>query len=112
MRFLLAVIDHEGNRGTPNEMAAIDVFNDSLERTGQLLMACGIAGPSTATVIDNRDGAGLVTSGPVNDVREYMSGFWLIEASDREQALALATLGSLACNRKVEVRALLTLDDE
>ena len=111
MRFLLAVIDHEGNLGSPDEMAAIDIFNDSLVSDGHWVMACGIASPSTATVIDNRDGAGLVTAGPVNDVHEYMSGFWVIEAIDRNQALSLATRGSLACNRKVEVRALLTLED-
>ena len=107
MRFLLAVFDHEGNLGTDDEMAAIDVFNDRLVENGHWISACGIAGPSTATVVDNRAGLGHVADGPVNETREYMSGFWLIEAADRAQAVALATAGSLACNRKVEVRELL-----
>jgi hypothetical protein len=48
-----------------------------------------------------------VTAGPVNDVVEYQSGFWLIKADSREAAEELAAEGSKACNRKVEVRALL-----
>jgi hypothetical protein len=107
MRYLLAVIDHEDNLGTDTEMAAIDVFNASLTDGGHLLLAVGVAGPSTAVTIDNRDGAMLESAGPVNDVIEYMSGFWLVDATDHEHALEMARRGSLACNRKVEVRALL-----
>ncbi|MBB5616808.1 hypothetical protein BJ959_000304 [Chryseoglobus frigidaquae] len=33
-----------------------------------------------------------------------MSGFWIIEAPDRDAALALAAEGSRACNRVVELR--------
>jgi hypothetical protein len=107
MRFLISVIDTETNSGTGNEMAAIDAFNEMLQEGGHWIFACGVAAPSTATTIDNRDGAGLVTVGPVNDVVEYQSGFWIIKADSRDQAEALAAEGSKACNRKVEVRALL-----
>ncbi len=107
MRFLISVIDTETNSGTGNEMAAIDAFNEMLQEGGHWIFACGVAAPNTATTIDNRDGAGLVTVGPVNDVVEYQSGFWIIKADSRDQAEALAAEGSKACNRKVEVRALL-----
>lgn len=107
MRFLIAVIDHEGNPGSPGEMEAIDVFNDFLREKSHWIMACGVAGPSTATVIDNRDGLGSMTDGPLHDVDEFMSGFWLIEASNLAEAKDLALAGSKACNRKVELRPLL-----
>ena len=58
-------------------------------------------------LIDNRAGAGILKDGPYIHNDEYQSGFWIINAADHEEALALATEGSLACNRKVEVRALL-----
>jgi hypothetical protein len=35
---------------------------------------------------------------------KYLADFWIIEASDLDVALKLATEGSTACNRKVEVR--------
>ena len=61
---------------TPDEDAAIDVFNDRLKTGGHWVFAGGLGAPSTATVIDNRGGQALVTE------------------------------GSKACNRKVEVRPL------
>jgi len=107
MRFLLSVIDSASRTGTTDEMAAIDIFNDKLQNNGHWIFACGIDGPTTATLIDNRDGAGAIKQGPyiVND--EYQSGFWIINAADHEEAVSLAIEGSKACNRKVEVRALL-----
>ena len=35
---------------------------------------------------------------------KYLADFWIIEAPDPDVALKLATAGSKACNRKVEVR--------
>ena len=106
MRFLLAVIDVDGNPGTGDEIAAIDEFNGGLETNGHLIMACGITSPREATTIDNRTSANIVADGPVNETLEHMSGFWLINAADKTEALALAAAGSKACNRKVELRAL------
>jgi len=106
MRFLIAVIDVDGNPGTGDEIAAIDEFNDRLEANGHFIMACGVTSPREATTIDNRAGANILTDGPVNETVEHMSGFWLINAADKTEALELAAAGSKACNRKVEVRAL------
>jgi hypothetical protein len=36
---------------------------------------------------------------------KYLADFWIIRASDLDVALKLATEGSKACNRKVEVRS-------
>jgi hypothetical protein len=106
MRFLIAVIDVDDNPGTGAEMGEIDEFNEGLVANGHFIMACGITSPREATTIDNRAGANIFVSGPVNDTVEHMSGFWLINAVDQSEALALAAAGSKACNRKVEVRAL------
>jgi len=106
MRFLIAVIDVDGNPGNGDEIAAIDEFNDGLVANGQFIMACGVTSPRDATTIDNRAGANIFTDGPVNQTVANMSGFWLINAADKTEALALAAAGSKACNRKVEVRAL------
>jgi hypothetical protein len=107
MRFLISVIDDNTNTATPGEMERIDAFNDRLRAEGHWILACGLADPSTATVIDNRDGRGEVSNGPFVESKEFQSGFWLIDAPDRDVALALANEGSQCCNRKVEVRAFL-----
>ena len=106
MRFLIAVIDDRSNSANSNEMAAIDEFNDHLSEKGQLIMACGIEDPSSASVLDNRANAGQATDGPLNQTKEFMAGFWIISAESEAEAKELAAWGSKACNRKVELRKL------
>jgi hypothetical protein len=107
MQYLVSVIDDKTNSGTPAEMAAVDVFNDRLQADGQWVFAGGLNAPSTATVVDNRDGAAMFTDGPFVESKEHIAGFWIIEVPDLDVALKLAAEGSKACNRKVEVRPLL-----
>ena len=107
MQYLISVIDDRTNSGTPDEQAAIDVFNDRLQAEGYWVFAGGLNAPSTATVIDNRDGAAMLSDGPFVETKEHLAGFWIIEAPDLDVALKLATEGSRACNRKIEVRPFL-----
>jgi hypothetical protein len=107
MRFFLSVIDAASGTATGDEMAAIDAFNDGLRANGHWVMACGVDSPQNATTVDNRSGAGIVTDGPFVNTTEYVAGFWIIDAPDRDAALELASAGSLACNRKVELRPFL-----
>ena len=107
MQYLVSVIfDHDG-LATPDEDAAIDVFNDRLQAEGHWVFAGGLAAPSSATVIDNRSGEAMFTDGPFLESKEYLAGFSIMEAPDLDAALKLATEGSKHCNRKVEVRPLL-----
>lgn len=107
MRFLIAVIDQEGGPATGNEMQAIDAFNEQLQQNGQWILACGIAGPSKSLLIDNREGQGAVEAASIFSPNEHMSGFWLIDAADADEARELALAGSKACNRRVELRPIL-----
>ncbi len=79
-------------------MAAIDAFNDRLQAEGHWVFAGGLAAPSAATVIDNRGGEPVFTDGPFLESKEYLAGFWIIEAPDLDVALKLAAEGSKACN--------------
>lgn len=107
MKYLLSVIHDQTQLGTSDEMAAIDVFNDRLQAEGHWVFAGGLGFPDSATVIDNRGGAGLVTDGPFIESKEFLAGFWVIDAADNDEARGLALEGSRACNRKVEVRPFL-----
>jgi hypothetical protein len=107
MQYLVSVIDDAAGLATPEEQAAIDVFNDGLKAEGHWVFAGGLGSPSTATVIDNRGGEPLFTDGPFVESKEYIVGFWIIEAPDLDVALKLSAEGSRACNRKVEVRPFL-----
>ena len=71
------------------------------------MFAGGLAAPSSATVIDNRGEEPIFTDGPFVESKEYLAGFWIMEAADLDVALRLAAEGSKACNRKIEVRPFL-----
>ena len=107
MQYMVSVIDDQTDSGTPAEMAAIDVFNERLQAEGHWVFAGGVGSPDTATVIDNRGAEAVFSDGPFVESKEYLAGFWIIEAPDLDVALKLAAEGSKACNRKVEVRPLL-----
>jgi hypothetical protein len=107
MRYVIFVIDQPNNHGNPDEMRAIDAFNEQLRINGYWIMAAGIGDPTTATLIDNRDDKGGVDVGSLFDGPEHYSGFWIIETPSHEVALALAAQGSKACHRKVELRPFL-----
>ena len=113
MKYMLSVIDDktlrsdtefETGTATPDEMAAIDVFNDRLVSSGNWVFAAGLGSPSAATVMDNRMGESVLTDGPFLESKEFIAGIWVIEAPDLDVALKLAAEGSKACNRKIEVR--------
>ncbi|PBC67458.1 hypothetical protein BX265_8062 [Streptomyces sp. TLI_235] len=107
MQYLVSVIADTSDLATPDEDAAIDVFNDRLHAEGHWVFAGGLGGPDTATVIDNRGAEALFTDGPFVESKEFIIGFWIIEAPDLDVALKLAAEGSKACNRKTEVRPFL-----
>ena len=108
MQYLISVIDDGTGPATPTEAADIDTFNDRLRAEGHWVFAGGLGSPDPATVIDNRgEGEAVFTDGPFVESKEYLAGFWIIEAADLDVALKLAAAGSKACNRKIEVRPFL-----
>jgi hypothetical protein len=107
MQYLFSVVHDQAGRATPDEDAAIDVFNDRLRAEGYWVFAAGLGVPDNATVIDNRGAETVITDGPFLESKEYLAGFWIFEAADLDVALKLAAEGSKQCNRKVEVRPLL-----
>lgn len=106
-QYLISVLDDTTDSATAEEMTAIDAFNEQLKAEGHWVFAGGLASPGTATVVDGRDGAAVFTDGPYLESKEYIGGFWIIEAPHLDVALRLAALGSKHCNRKVELRPFL-----
>jgi hypothetical protein len=106
-QYLMSVLYETAGVATAEEMAAIDTFNEQLTADGHWVFAGGLASPSTATVVDGRDGEPVFTDGPYLESKEHIAGFWIIEAPHLDVALRLAALGSKHCNRRVELRPIL-----
>ncbi|MDP9885364.1 hypothetical protein J2W21_002886 [Sinomonas atrocyanea] len=107
MQYLVSVLNDNTDLATSEEAAAIDAFNDKLQAEGHWVFAGGLSAPASATVIDNRNGEAVMTDGPFAETKEWIVGFWIMEAPDLDAALKLAAEGSKACNRRIEVRPFL-----
>ena len=107
-QYLLSV--HNAMDGLPpvEEMQpvfeAVDRFNQKLQDEGAWVFAGGLMPIDQATTVDNTGDKPIVTDGPYAESKEYLGGFWVIEAPDLDAALQWAKEGSKACAGKVEVR--------
>ncbi|WP_265445446.1 YciI family protein [Flexivirga meconopsidis] len=104
-----------GDYGSKEEMlqafADTGAFNEKLEKAGKFVFGDGLAEATTATVVDGRADQPVLTDGPYLESKEHLGGFWVIEAVDLDEALALAAEASRACRGKVEVRPFQTAED-
>ncbi|MGO2025343.1 YciI family protein [Brevibacterium aurantiacum] len=114
MQYLISVIDDgqaqvadSDESASSAEMTATDLFNEQLQLEGHWVFAGGLGRPLAATVIDNRGEVPMISDGPFLESKEFLAGFWIIEAADLDVALRIARDASKACNRKLEVRPFL-----
>jgi hypothetical protein len=82
----------------------VDAFNTKLQAEGAWVFAGGLMPIEQSTCVDATGDKPVVTDGPFAESKEYLGGFWIIEAADLDAALAWAAEGSRACEGKVEVR--------
>ena len=84
---------------------AVSAFNEKITANGQWVFGGGLERPDIATVVRATDkGDIVVTDGPYSEVKEGFGGFWVIDAADLDEALALAKEATAACGAPVEVR--------
>lgn len=84
--------------------ADVEKFNDRVRAAGKWVFAGGLEEITTATTVDATGDSPTVTDGPYSEAKEFLGGFWVIEADDLDEALQWAKEGSSACGGRVEVR--------
>ena len=105
MQYLVSVIDDGTGPDTPTEEAAIDAFNERLRSDGYWVFAGGLGSPDPATVIDNRGDEPVFSDGPFLESKEYLAGFWILEAPDLDVGGGGGAGGWGAGPRAIEGRA-------
>jgi hypothetical protein len=80
-----------------------------LNAKGQFLATAPLQPVSTATSVQVRDGKRLVTDGPFAETREYLGGYFLVNARNLDEAIDIA--GRIPGARKgtVEIRPVLEI---
>ena len=108
-QYMLSVHTVEGEAEPAGEdlqrlYAQVDVFNQKLVDAGIWVFGGGLEPIETATTVDATGTEPIITDGPFAEAKEWIGGFWILEAPDLDAALALATEASAACEGRVEVR--------
>jgi hypothetical protein len=112
MEYLLLIYDSEADLAKMSKTdmdalyAAYGAFSQSILQSGNHRAGQQLQSVSTATTVRVRDGKRVVTDGPFAETREQLGGFYLIEAKDLDEALAIAERVPSARIGSIEVRPL------
>jgi|SRR5271154_3809871 hypothetical protein len=110
MQYLLLVYVNEGKlaelsedetRGAIGEYIAV---RQEMVEKKQYVGANRLAAVATATTVRRREGKTVVTDGPFAETKEQLAGYFLVEAQNLDEAIALAERFPAARIGSVEVR--------
>src|SRR6266545_3543054 len=79
-------------------------YSDALQESGHSIAAQALQPVHTATTVRVRNGHVSVTDGPFAETKEQLAGFYLIEATDLNEAIQLASKIPPARVGSIEVR--------
>ena len=79
-------------------------YVESLKQRGHLVSTYALQAKRKAATVKVRDGQRLVTDGPFAEAKELIGGYFIVEARDREEAIALAAGWPSARFGAIEVR--------
>src|SRR5579864_4090640 len=110
MQYLMLVYAAESGWATmtPEQQAAgaeqYARFTQEIKDGGKLLGSNRLTPVASATTVRVRDGKRIVTDGPYAETKEQLGGYFLIEAKDLDEAIAISVRCPGAHHGTIEVR--------
>jgi hypothetical protein len=107
MKYMLLIyFDEHALSATEREACYVESTQlaHEIKSSGQYLAANPLHPTSMATSVRVRDGKRLVTDGPFAETREQLGGYFLIDAKNLDEAIAIAERSPMARKGTVEVR--------
>ena len=96
MKYALLIYQDEAGMAAPGSEDAMRifeeyrVFNEKVEANGTRLGGEALVGVDSATTVRVREGEAITTDGPFAETKEQLGGFYLIEATDLDEAIGVA----------------------
>ena len=103
MKYLCLVYGEEKAIQSVNDHHCLE-YDASIRASGHCISSEALEPVATATTVRVRNGKVSVTDGPFAETKEYLAGFYLIEARDLNEAIQLAAKIPPASVGSVEVR--------
>jgi hypothetical protein len=113
MKYMLLIYDDEKVWGTVSQAERQQIFGEYMQFTkeiqssGHYHAGAPLQPTSTATSVRIRNQKRLVTDGPFAETREQLGGYYLIEAKDLDEAVAIAARIPSARLGTIEVRPIM-----
>jgi len=114
MKYMLLIYQDENALDDAERAACYaesSALSHDLAAAGKFVAASPLQPTAVATSVRVRDGKRLVTDGPFAETREQLGGFFLVVATDLDDAIAIAARVPMARKGTVEVRPVVELPD-
>lgn len=96
--------DFDPSDATEEIMENIHALNREMLAVGARKLACGLSAASSAKSLRSQpDGKVLVTDGPYIETKEHIGGFWILAATDQDEAVEWGRKAAIACRASGEV---------
>jgi hypothetical protein len=115
MQYILLIYENENalKSRNPTEMgqlmSAYQKFTQDIVSAGHFKAGDPLQPTNTATTVRQREGKTLVTDGPFAETKEQLGGYYLIEAKDLDEAIAIAGRVPSAQWGSIEVRPIMKM---
>jgi hypothetical protein len=115
MQYILLIYNNEAEAVARPEPEANKIFGEYMEfsaairKSGHMLAGEPLEPTSTATTVRVKNGKTLRTDGPFAETREQLGGYYLIEAKDLDEAVAIAARIPDARYGSIEVRPIMKI---
>jgi hypothetical protein len=117
MRFMMLMIPAgyeaaaAGTMPSAEAVAAMMKYNEALKEAGVLITLDGLHPPSMGARVSFASGKPVVTDGPFTEAKEVLGGYWMVEVTCREEAIAWAKRCPASANEIIEIRQVQEMSD-
>jgi hypothetical protein len=117
MRFMMLMIPAgyetaaAGAMPSAEAVAAMMKYNEALKEAGVLITLDGLHPPSMGARVSFASGKPVVTDGPFTEAKEVLGGYWMVEVTCREEAIAWAKRCPASANEIIEIRQVQDMSD-
>jgi hypothetical protein len=95
----------------PARVQAMMKYNEALKDAGILITLDGLHPPSMGARVSFATGKPVVTDGPFTESKEVLGGYWMIDVTSREEAIAWASKCPASGNEIIEIRQVQEMAD-
>lgn len=85
-------------------------YDEEIRRSGHYIVSNALQRTRTARTIRVRGGKAAVTDGPFAETKEHLGGYYLIDAKDADEAIAIAARIPGARHGSIEVRPVMVFE--